>query len=593
MSDKPLELLDLVTPDHKAMDIAHKWHTWDRDRQVWKNEKVEIRKYIFATDTSTTTNQSLPWKNSTHIPKLCQIRDNLNANYNASLFPKSKWVIWEGKDKLDEDNNKKQAIKDYMAWVISQKRFRDEISKLILDYIDYGNAIATTEWVDESTQGEDGVIKPGYVGPVVKRINPLDIVANPVASSFNNSPKIIRSLMTKGEAKRILEQLTSTPEQKEIAKEVWKYMMEFRSSAYSAAGDFKELDEFFYVDGFESYKEYLGSDYVELLTFMGDYYEHETDTFYKNHMIVVMDRCKVIVDKQHPVRSGQVPIRHSGWRVRQDNIWAMGPLDNLVGMQYRIDHVENMKADIFDLTTYPPLKVKGIVEDFEWGPFERIFVDGDGDVEIMSPDVNVLQANIEIQAYEDRMEEMAGSPKEAAGFRTPGEKTAYEVQRLENAASRIFQAKIRQFEEQIIESVLNDMLSLARDNLTSETIRVIDDEFKSSSFRKITKKDLSAQGTLKPVAARHFAERAELVQNLNNFFSSPVGQDPSVLNHFSTIKIAKMFEEILDLQDYEVVQENVRLSEQADSQRVANVHEEEVLTEAGTPAGIAEDDFDE
>jgi hypothetical protein len=252
-----------------------------------------------------------------------------------------------------------------------------------------------------------------------------------------------------------------------------------------------------------------------------------------------------------------------------------------------------MKADIFDLTTYPPLKVKGIVEDFEWGPFERIFVDGDGDVEIMSPDVNVLQANIEIQAYEDRMEEMAGSPKEAAGFRTPGEKTAYEVQRLENAASRIFQAKIRQFEEQIIESVLNDMLSLARDNLTSETIRVIDDEFKSSSFRKITKKDLSAQGTLKPVAARHFAERAELVQNLNNFFSSPVGQDPSVLNHFSTIKIAKMFEEILDLQDYEVVQENVRLSEQADSQRVANVHEEEVLTEAGTPAGIAEDDFDE
>ena len=35
------------------------------------------------------------------------------------------------------------------------------------------------------------------------------------------------------------------------------------------------------------------------------------------------------------------------------------------------------------------------------------------------------------------MEEMAGAPKEAMGFRSPGEKTAYEVQRMENAASQV------------------------------------------------------------------------------------------------------------------------------------------------------------
>jgi hypothetical protein len=37
--------------------------------------------------------------------------------------------------------------------------------------------------------------------------------------------------------------------------------------------------------------------------------------------------------------------------------------------------------------------------------------------------------------YMNLMEEMAGAPKEAMGFRSPGEKTKYEVQRLESAAS--------------------------------------------------------------------------------------------------------------------------------------------------------------
>src|SRR5690606_28773647 len=155
----------------------------------------------------------------------------------------------------------------------------------------------------------------------------------------------------------------------------------------------------------------------------------------------------------------------AGWRVRQDNLWAMGPLDNLVGMQYRLDHIENMKADVFDLVTFPPLKIKGIVNDFTWGPMEKIYVDADGDVELLSPNVQALQANVGRAAIEQRREERAGSPKEAMGFRTPREKTACEVQRLENAASRIFQNKTAQFEEQIIEPILNAMLVLAQNHL--------------------------------------------------------------------------------------------------------------------------------
>ena len=39
-----------------------------------------------------------------------------------------------------------------------------------------------------------------------------------------------------------------------------------------------------------------------------------------------------------------------------------------------------MHADVFDLITFPPLKIKGYVEDFEWGPFARIYVGEEGDV---------------------------------------------------------------------------------------------------------------------------------------------------------------------------------------------------------------------
>jgi hypothetical protein len=242
---------------------------------------------------------------------------------------------------------------------------------------------------------------------------------------------------------------------------------------------------------------------------------------------------------------------------------------------------------------FPPLKIKGLVEDFEWGPFERIHVDSEGDVELMSPRIDALTANIEIQNYENRMEEMAGSPKEAMGFRTPGEKTAYEVQRLENAASRIFQSKIMQFEEMFLEPLLNDMLALAKDNLTASTIRIIDDEFKSSSFRKLTAQDLSAQGRIKPIAARHFAEKAELVQNMNAFFSSAIGSDEMVKVHFSSKKLAEAFEDILGLEEYEIVQPYVRVSETQELQSLNNAAQENTETEIMTPAGLSEDDTDE
>lgn len=591
MAGKTINLNDIITKDQLGCHISNLWLEWNMYRQNWIEQKKELRSYIYATDTTTTSNSSLPWSNKTTIPKLTQIRDNLFANYIATMYPKRRWLNWEGADRSDETKSKTKVIRDYMTWVVSQPQFKQEIEKLVLDYIDYGNVFATSEWVDE-TYDKNGVNKPGYVGPRAVRIAPLDIVMNPVAASFNDSPKIVRMVTNIGEAREILERFSLNEDEKEYATKVFQYCRDLRTSIknHASGTELVTQDQFFAVDGFTSFRQYLDSNSVELLFFYGDIYDFEKDVFSKNQLIVVIDRHKIIINRPHPFPLSEIPIRHCGWRVRQDNLWAMGPLDNLVGLQYRLDHIENLKADIFDLTAFPPLKIKGIVNDFTWGPFEKIHVDADGDVELLTTDLQVLSANVEMGAIETRMEEMAGSPKEAMGFRTPGEKTAYEVQRLENAASRIFQNKIAQFEEKVIEPLLNDMLVLAQAHLNDVTIRVIQDEFKAADFKKITRDNISANGRIKPVAARHFAERAEMVQNLNNFFSSALGADPEMKVHFSSIKTAQMIEDLLDLEKYEIVEPYIRVSEAAEFQQLQNTQQEEVMMTAQAPSGLTPED---
>ena len=329
-----------------------------------------------------------------------------------------------------------------------------------------------------------------------------------------------------------------------------------------------------------------------MLTFYGDYFDRETGTLHENQIVVVVDRHKLLYRKDNPSVYGYPPIFHAGWRIRQDNLWAMGPLDNLVGMQYRIDHLENLKADCFDQIAFPPLKVRGYVEDFEWGPFERIYVGDDGDVEVMAPNVQVLNADNQIALLEMKMEEMAGSPKEAMGFRTPGEKTAFEVQRLENAASRVFQNKIGQFEQQLVEPLLNGMLEVARRNMTRTAVRSFDPEFNHEVFSEMSKEDITGNGIIKPIAARHFAEQATVVQDLTNFMGSAAYQDPDIRMHWSAVKLSKIFEQMLHLEDYEAVQENIRLAEKADTQKQMQLHGEQLAMETQTPAGVAPDDSD-
>ena len=558
-----LDMKLIISPDSVATEISDKWRLWNQQRVGKLEEWKELRNYLFATDTRSTSNSSLPWKNSTTVPKLTQIRDNLHANYMATLFPQNKWMKWMASDKTSNAKIKRETIQAYMENKVQQSDFEIVMSKLVLDYIDYGNCFATVDWEANYTELENKEIIPGYIGPRVVRISPYDIVFNPVAADFKATPKIIRSLLSMGEARKMIDENPN----KDYMKKVFDRMIGVRNAIQGYSDSDLHKNDGFVVDGFGSIREYYNSDYVEILTFYGDIYDKLTDTLMKNRIIKVVDRSYVLSDMANPSWLGKSPIYHVGWRERPDNLYAMGPLDNLVGLQYRMDHLENLRADVFDQIAFPVLKIKGDVEDFDFQPGTRIYLGDEGDVGYLSPDPTALNADNQIAVLENKMEQLAGAPREAMGIRTPGEKTAFEVSSLQNAASRIFQNKTQHFERIFVEPILNAMLEASRRNMdASDVIRVMDDELSVSIFQTITKEDITANGKIIPMGARHFAERAQRVQNLSQLWQLK-SADPSVAAHLSGKEFARIMAE--ELGEKSLFASNISIYENYETQKVA------------------------
>jgi CheY-like chemotaxis protein len=126
----------------------------------------------------------------------------------ATLFPRRKYIVWEGASRSDGTAAKKKSIESYATWALEDGGFYQEAAKIVADYIDYGNAFCTPDWLNQEhpVQGENRH-QFGYVGPVARRISPLDIVFDPTAPTFTQSPKIVRSLVSIGEVKEILERM--------------------------------------------------------------------------------------------------------------------------------------------------------------------------------------------------------------------------------------------------------------------------------------------------------------------------------------------------------------------------------------------------
>lgn len=579
MAKKALEIDAAFGRDGLAKYIAHIWHTYNTNRHEKIQDWKELRNYIFATDTTTTTNKSLPWKNSTTLPKLCQIRDNLHSNYISALFPNDDWLKWEAYTRKDGSKDKVRTIEAYMSNKAREGGFKTEISKLLYDYIDYGNVFCTVDF--EASYREDfaGNKIPDYIGPKIRRISPMDIVFNPLASSFKDSFKVVRSLRNLGELQLMAEDEPDNMYLKQALAnrdKLYKHMNAYGIEEFDKA-------EGMQVDGFGNFQDYLRSNYVEFLEFYGDVHDTDTGRVDRGRVITVIDRMWVIRNSPIPNWLGHAPIYHTGWRLRPDNLWAMGPLDNLVGMQYRIDHLENLKADAMDLAVLPPLVIAGEVEEFTYAPGEEIHIDENGSVTELGRGAQwVIQADNAISILEQRMEMYAGAPREAMGIRTAGEKTAFEVQQLATAAGRIFQEKITNFEIEILEKALNAMLEVSKRNLDkTDVVRVIDDEIGAQVFLEITRDDITASGKLRPIGARHFAAQAQLVQNLTSLSNTQIWAQVSP--HMSSKNMAKLIENVLNLDRYSLFTPNVAVFEQQETQRLVNQVQEDLQVESMAP----------
>ena len=578
MSGTVAELRDLLKPDGVAGSISNLLDTYHNQRATFIAEYKERRDFIYATDTSRTTNSSLPWKNSTTRPKLTTIRDNLIANYMRTLFSSDEWMAWVGDSLEDDEVRKRMAIEAYINNKVRESGYLKVMELLLIDYVEWGNCFADVTFVNEKkTDPVSGEEIPGYVGPKVVRYSPFDFYMNPTAPEFRNTTKIVRHVKHIGEVMAMIE---DNPDQGYL-QSVLDDVKDTRMKAGSFSTHIFDKAVAYDVDGFGSYQEYLGSDYVELLELEGDIYDPDTGTLQRDRVVTIVDRTKVLRNEPFPSWKRGGYKMHSGWRKRADNLYAMGPLDNLVGLQYRIDHLENLKADALDLSVMPPLKViGGGVDPFKWGPGARINItDNESDVVEMGLNLNgVITAANDIDQIEAKMEEYAGAPRSAMGIRTPGEKTAFEVQELSDASALIFKEKVAQFERDIIEPSLNYMLEVARRSMDGTDIaRVFDDDLGVEDFMSITKEDITAKGKIRPTGAKHFLEKAKLIQELTGISNTRLWE--VMQQHVSSKGLTRLIEDTLGLNRFQIFSDNAAVFEQADTQRVATRVQEDLAVE--------------
>lgn len=254
-----------------------------------------------------------------------------------------------------------------------------------------------------------------------------------------------------------------------------------------------------------------------------------------------MDRCSVLLEEPIKNYGFNCNIFKAGWRDRKDNLWSMSPLDNIKGLQFMIDFLENKRADVFNYISNPVLVKKGDVEmPDDIYPGCEIGVDVDGDVAFIRPDATALQADLYVDRYLNLMEEMAGTPREAMGFRTPGEKTAFEVSQLNTASSRLFNEKVRKFEMEMLEPLMTLMLRIYMNNpaRTTKVRNKLEDG--TVMFEDVSLDELTANGRLVAMGSNTYTEKARMAQTVMQLYNSGVVSDPLVFNYFDPKIIAKI-----------------------------------------------------
>lgn len=567
-------VLAALTPETMADEIVKIWTDFKSARDSWEAEMVELRAYMFATSTQTTENSASNFHNSTTIPKLSQIATNLRANYNAHLFSNPNWAQFEAFDKDSNSLQQRNVVEAYVRTKIKRKNYEGELGKIVDDWI-LGGCFAQQRYVTEHGVDANGNAIITYQGPVLDRIPPQDIVFDVTASSFQAARKVIRRVYTFGDIAKMVKSDAHSAFTPELLESIRTTRTNVRASGIVNAPEgvnWKEAT--LSKDGFGSMLNYINSDLIEVHEFYGDMYSVETGEFLENHKITVIDRRMVIEKKPFATANATQYLYYATPETRPDNLMGISPLARLVGMQYKLDKLENMRADIFDRIANPIIVEQGDVEFYgtRGAPGGRYVTDEQGNVRYLVPDTTILQADFQINNTMAIMEELAGSPRNASGFRTPGEKTKFEVQHLDNGGNRIFRDRTKSFEQVFLEPMLNDMVQLARDNISeTDMVSTTSNEFNTEEFLAVSRDTLAVSGHLRARGSTMFAEKANALQNIMGMFNTNIAQ--LIGMHISKLKLAQALEELGDFKEFGIITKNIGIQEDQESQRLANVAE--------------------
>lgn len=551
-------------------ELVHDYTNMINGRAGWEEECRELDAFLYATDTRSTTNSKLPFSNSTTIPKLAQIYQNMITAYIEHLIPNRDWVGFEAMNSDDATKEKADAAKHYVRSKMEESNYEGVLERLVTDYIKRGIAVEHTRHVKRMTVTVEGQIIPHYTGTVAERIHPSDFLYDVTASSLDSARKCIRSTYTMGSLRKHIEEETNPVMTLEQFNELRETRRGVRGSIDdNAAGrrKFAALAK----DGFGDVLNYINEGLVEVLHFYGDFYDEDNDELMVNYEITLIDR-KMIGRKQ-PMSTwdNSQNIHVSVWDYRSDSLAPMGPLSRLVGMQYKLDKRENLKEDIHDRFANPTIVKIGDVKEkgVRGGPRHEYVAEEKGDVKFLFPPAEALRGDDQLGLTLSLMEDLSGSPKESIGQRTPGEKTKFEVQILDQGQSKLFRRKVKKFEREIVTPTLQDTLEQGRHHMdATDVVRSFNTTMGTTEFTNITADDLNSTGRMVARGATLFAEKANALQNLAQILGGgPLAAE--LLPHISRERLFRAVEDLGDLGKYDLFTFGIGIQDQGKLQRMA------------------------
>lgn len=563
-------LESLEDKEQAASHILSKFLEWDSYKNPAKDRWQEVEAYRYATDTNNDKMGGNAFDHSNHIPVVGPIAQDLEAIIGQVVLPHEDWFSFKPQDRKSAHKSAKEKVLAFLKNRHKISGFNKVVRKLVSDYITYGNAFGMVEFRDETTEN-----KNGYIGPKLKRISPYDIVFDPTASSFEGTAKIIRDLISVGELVRLTQKGMLDEEQ---VSEI----LEDRKSSRVRSLTTHDKNQQYVPTGFTNYDAYITSGVVEILWFYGDIYDVERGLILNNRKMAAVDGKYLILDEEIETPTGRPHIFHAVWQPRPDNLWGMGPLDNIIGINYQINHRENAKNDALDKLINPDKVHLGNVEevyDDETGVTIYLAPEGGG-VQELGVNTQFFQFDLQIDRLSQIARTAARLPLDLIGFRSPGEKTFGEVQALTDGAMRGFIHKAQDFEV-FLEEVLTAELQISAENVAS-VIQVPGQVQEGViPFLDIAKKDLQVSGSLIPQGAQRFNRKNQILSTLAQISASPAFQ--MAAPHMSGKAWSKAIEELAELEGFGLVEEFAAITEQAEAMIHQQQAEQVVAGQAAQP----------